>query len=589
MKKLLLILITVLALMFAYSVSADANITFDAQDTLGNNSYKASSTINPSAKIVGNASTWTCYLYGNMNGSNGKGTYRQIETDSGVTNNTFFNFTVSGLADARNYSQAIKCNASSNTQGIWTSGAVGTAQEYSSFMNFTIDTTAPSVVAAYPDTSLVGYQNKWISAEVGNTSVRFGVTSTDDNPGTCSLYLNFNPLTNSTSANLSRKVQSYSNATQFNFSNFNSSGAVGFPDNNVTGVANDGYKYYINCSDLAGNQGSVGGSFKVDVISPGSFNFNSSFFAWRTDNRYLGSGNYTATDYTPQVGIDKVSEPNFWYLAVNFFQGNYSNSSGLVQTNITSNTTRLVNISSLTGDRTFKIVLTAYDLAGNPTNMSNIGYSYSTTSTGRSLKAGWNIIGNTGNAVNLSDILSWSGATTASVFNTSHQFTSQVSGGSYGAVNIKGGEPVLLYLSADATFSDMIRNTSAYVVSHNLSNSSNSNWNLLMNRNFTKTDGFDLQRIDVYINGNSSAGVQTVTGNINLSAVSVYNNSASVGSKYIPFVGNWSINNQTRIKPGEVAWLYYNVEASGSSQQNITFDWGSVCRNVSVYAGLCGR
>ncbi|GAG66472.1 unnamed protein product, partial [marine sediment metagenome] len=86
---------------------------------LRNESYQSSSTVYVNFNVSGNMSTYTCKLAANTNGS-----WRQIETMTGVLNNTNTNFspitnvgTVTGFA----YNLAVFCNASGLPAGYNTS------------------------------------------------------------------------------------------------------------------------------------------------------------------------------------------------------------------------------------------------------------------------------------------------------------------------------------------------------------------------------------------------------------------------------------------------------------------------------------
>ena len=50
--------------------------------------------------------------------------------------------------------------------------------------------------------------------------------------------------------------------------------------------------------------------------------------------------------------------------------------------------------------------------------------------------------------------------------------------------------------------------------------------------------------------------------------MSVYNNSASSGNKYIPYIGNWSINNATSLGFGNTVWAYLGSSTTSSIQLN---------------------
>ena len=229
-------------------------------------------------------------------------------------------------------------------------------------------------------------------------------------------------------------------------------------------------------------------------------------------------------------------------------------------------------MSALLGDQSYFINITAFDLAGNQRQMTSVtggGFGYSTDSTNRALDSGWNIVGNVGNNLTLSAWLNNSGATTASYWNGSHSFQSHVSGGSNGGVTVPSGEPVLLYLAASSTFSDLVWNTTALNggLSQDITNQTASDWNLVMNKN--SSDSFMVNQLDNYTN---DCPTYANCNTLNITFMSVYNNSADIGSKYIPYVGNWTINDETPISYGEVIWMFMSNNAGSTT----TFNWGSV-------------
>ena len=579
MKKLFLWLVMFVALM---GLSLACTVNIDPQYLLLNNSNQSSSSIYPNLNVTGNSSTWGCYLYGDQNGSNGLGTYRQIQIDSGVTNDTNTNFSTWSLADARDYSWAIKCNSTEDVHGCWDGGGTDNDKVSASPESFTVDTVAPSIFNLYPIILLDGENvTEWLinaDTDSHNTSLRIGFNVTDNNPAQCVLSIAYNLTHNRSMINSTWEILTYANATTFNFTYVNNS--VGFVDNNT------GYPWHVVCNDSAGNTAQASGTFKVDTVAPTAFGFNNSKLVWKTDGGVGIWANTTSTDYTPQIGWNLTKELNLHRYEINFYVNVFGNTTGVVQTNVTANSTNVINVSALLGDLTYVINITAYDLAGNRKEMEVMGYSYSTDSTNRALLSGWNIIGNVGNPFSLSKLLNLSGATTASIWNRTHEFQSHVSGGSYGGVDVLSGNPALIYLSSATTFSDLVWNTSALDLSINLTNQSASDWNLVMNRN--STTEFKFQRLDTYLNGNSSPANQ-VAVDLNMTFMSFYDNSASAGSKYVPFVGNWSINNGTTLGFGQCVWLYTDTTSGTVEHENITLDWRSLCKHNAFDMGYCQR
>ena len=52
----------------------------------------------------------------------------------------------------------------------------------------------------------------------------------------------------------------------------------------------------------------------------------------------------------------------------------------------------------------------------------------------------------------------------------------------------------------------------------------------------------------------------------------MYNNSASSGSKYIPYKANLTYNNATTVTFGDTIWMYLNK----TSLSNLTVNWTQV-------------
>ncbi len=582
MKKLI---IPILIFVFmAISAIGSITVTLDPIGALVNNSFQSSSSVTPNFKAVGNATTWSCKFYTNENGSNGVGAWTDTQTDNNVANNTNISFiSRSDIADVSGirYCWDIFCNSTGNPSGDW-GGSSGNSTVSScgnataSAMNYSIDTTNPSITLNFPTSG----DGTWFTT---NTSPRIGITPIDDNIDSCTLKSALNITTNN-SGNYQQSFQKISNSgvfnvtnnTQVNFTYLNSSRAW-------LEKSNDDYKYEYTCNDSAGNVASLGSNFTfyVDVTLPTTFNFNTSL--WKTDNRILFNTT-TATDFTPQIGWNATEESNFSRYEVIYFRDAYGafSASNDTRVNITTRTTLSANISTLGADRTYRILVTAYDLAGNARNMTKIGYKYSTDSTNRVLQAGWNLIGNLGNPLNLSDIRIWTGATTVSIWNATHEFLSHVDGGSYGGTTVEPGNATLIFLSSAITFSDMIWNTSLMVTTaHTMTNQSASGWNLAVMRN--STVNYTFGAIDKYVNcpGNGTGtffetrgeGCNAQENNVShIPFLSAYNNSASSGSKYIPFVANWSISNETTLEFGNTVWMFLD----GTKTREVIIDWGAI-------------
>ncbi len=542
-------------------VMADPTVNLDPEGVLANQSYHNSSTLTYGFNVIGNQSTWTCYLYGNENGTNGLGEWRLIFTESNVANNTNTDFTTRvGVADIPGiqYSWDVRCNATGAgiSNDAW--GASGSASARGD-MNFSVDSTDPVVTINYPSSNGAWYKT--------DTNPRIGLTVVDTNADSCKLSSNLNGTANATGDYQKQfEISSYTNDTQFNFTKVNSSNA--WADSNTRE-----YIWTYSCNDSAGNTVTLGSNytFYIDTVAPGVFIFNES--AWKTSNGLFILNDSTVTDYTPQIGWNQSVDDNFSQYEITFYKDAYSpyNSSTDIRDTISSSSTLVTNISTLAADSSYQIMITASDLAGNLRNISVSGYKYTTDSTSRVLYAGWNLIMNLGNALNLSNLLSYSGASQVSYFNSSHEYQTQVSGGSNGAVEVPYGEPIFVYAASDGTFDDMILNTSAgdtvYNITANITTDISSNWSIACDRNTTETVTF--QEMDYYLNGNT---IDVLYNNVTW--FSYYNNSASTGDKFIPFVNNWTINAGTPMSYGDCSWFY--LESDEQPKGYLQIDWLSI-------------
>lgn len=541
MKKIIPILMMLICLA---SVSFAATVVnLDPQDILKNNTYQTSSTVYPNINVTGNQSLWTCILYTNENGTSGAGAWRAVQTDSGVLNNTNTNFSYRQNVLERNgtpYTWNVFCSGATDVNGAW-----GT-----SVPNYTygVDLTEPSITINTPT------DFSWDN----NGYVTWNLTVVDNNPAQCVLYSNLNNslARNTTDAWGLKETYTFANNSWFNFTYGQSTNKW---NDNGTGV----YKWYVICNDSAGQLSFTDNiTVLVDSSQPSAFDFNLTLFK---TNHSRGIQNATyGTDHEPYVGWSLSSDGNFSHYEIIFYKNNYYNTT-YSAVNVTSVSTLTTRVARLLSDTMYKIWVTAYDLAGNAKNITTLNYQYTTDSTGYQLDAGWNIVGNVGNKFNLSELREWTDASTVSLWNGTHEFISHVEDGDYGTQVVYPGDAVLIYVDADTNLSDLVWNTSTGLVvdkSYNLTNQTASDWNLLMQ---TSTTAKRLQLVDSYFNCNvldngCAAGANNYT---RVPYLSYYNNTAAIGSKYVPYVANWSINNDTTLDYGECVWIYYTNE-SGS-------------------------
>lgn len=596
MRKIFIGLL-MLILMVGLASATTLVVNLDPKNALENKTMKDTSSIVYGFNVSGNATLYDCWLFTTENLTNGIGSWVEKETLGNVANFTNTNFTLrSGVKElagnVNQYTWDILCNGSTttaNVDNIW--GVLGSndTRNAKGTYNFSVDVTPPTV------TINSGVDGTWYNATSGNRVPTAGLTVTDNNSQTCVLKTNIHYnkstpvwvkavpnatfITNFTKAKwaLPGLKEDYTNNTLFNFSYLNAT--VQFSENWGN---SSGFTWWYECNDTANNVATGSNqTFYVDTVAPTAFDFNISDFS--TDKRALlnSTGNQSATDYTPQFGWGEVTEQNFSRWEIQFLVGSIS-SLVFIGKNITSNTTLVTNMSTLNASQTYIINITAFDLAGNSRRMTTTGYKYITNTTNRVLKSGWNIIGNPGWGFTLSELRNWTGATTVSVWHQNHTFGSHVADGAKGDINVKAGDTVLVYLAADYNFTDMIidyaqfnnsNRISDLNVSLNATGSVQSNWSLVMNKNWT--NGFKtLGNIDGYINNCTSYancwGDAEGATSLNVSYMSHFNNTASSGRKYVPLVGNWSINNNTQVKFGAALWMY------SDHLTNMSIDWNKV-------------
>lgn len=495
------------------TINSPANASYDTDGDL---------TINYS--VTGNASTWTCHLY--KDGS-------EVYTDSGVSNNTYTYYSGSAVTDLSDGTYYFNITCHSTTAGIDDTGDAFTDTYVY------VDSVAPVITVEVNGDD--GSDEQWLTAG----TLTIGATVVDNNADSCILYTTINTTANATQAYGAYPTgsQTYTNATAFNFTGYDT-GNLGMDDNN-TGA----YIYNVYCNDSAGNTYQTSNyTIWVDSVSPTAFAFNTSLFK-TTHGVSFANASY-CTDYYPQFGWNRSIDNNFAYYSLRAYNG----SSYVYSDNITRSATLAANFTNaLRADQTETIIITAYDLAGNSQAVTT-NYVYYPDSTSHTLYSGWNIVMNSGNAMTLTNALTYSGSTIASWFNTSsNSFVSYVSGGTGGSTSVPYGEAIFLYMESAGTFDDFVVNTSAGTQGNfNITNQTASDWNIACQRN--TSDSFTFTNLDYYLNGN-----KTDILSMNVTYFSFYNNSASTGSKYIPYVANWTTSTaSTPLSYGDCVWLFLN-------------------------------
>ena len=537
MKKIILALLMFLCMVGIAMAATVVNL--DPEGNLANASYQDTQSIVYGFNVTGNASTWTCTLYGNEDGTSGAGTWGAIETDSSVTNNTNTNFTtrssvaeVTGLA----YDWDVFCNATEDPAGDW-GGDSNTTEEGTGAYNFSVDVTAPTITAT-PATA------QWDT----DGYIIIGATVVDDNVNTCILYTTVNATANATQTYGAYPTgsQAYTNNTQFNFTGYTTTDTK--MDDNNTGA----YVYYVVCTDDAGNSVNTvsNRTIYVDTTAPTAFDFNTSL--WKTTNSYAWSNNTQCSDWTPTVGWNVTTEANFSRYRLRFYEDNIS-SSTYVEKNISTRTTLSTAMSTLEGATTYYMLITAYDDAGNSVNSTTTTNVYNSLTIPHTMNSGWNIFENIGNAKNLSLHLTETGGTTACYYNTTHEFQCCTSAAETTcATNVIAGSGVFVYMAAAGTYDDAVVNSTALdAVTSNIAHANSINWSLPCNQDHADTDGFTTLELDYTMNGNGTAVISN-----NITQLSIFNQSGAT-YPWIPYINNWTTYNQAKtIDFAECMWVW---------------------------------
>jgi len=491
-----------------------------------NNSYVATSSVTFNYTVTGEYDYYICELFDDHSG-----TFSAIKTESSIPNNTLSSF-VKYYDDINGMLWNVRCYPST----LNVSNATFSSNNYT----LTIDTVNPSVTATVTDGS-------WDT----DGRITFSLTVVDENPAVCKLFTTLNASTNSSGDYEYKESVGYSNTTLFNFTAINETQK--YADHNG---ANYYYSYW--CNDSAGNYvASDNITFFVDTIAPTVPELRSSSLI-----------NKTSSDLTPTIYWTTVTEKNFSEYTISVYNDESLTSLNYSQAvSSKSTTSATLNSGNLAYDAVYYVIVNATDLAGNHANSAAI-YKYTTDSTCAILYSGWNICGNMGNAINLSDLLTRTGATTVAIWNDSHQFQSHVSGGNNGDVVVPYGGVYFAYVSSQQAQefdwnTSVLSGSAAFQV--NLTNQTASDWNLVMNMNYTTS--FNFTQIDKYMNGLN----YTYIAYTNVTLFHKYNNS---GGNWIGYYTNWTsyYNSETSFEFGEVIAMYLNDPVLSYT----TIDWREI-------------
>lgn len=527
-----------------------------------NRSMSSSSRITYTINLTdSNSTTHACTLYTTENSSGGIQVWA-AKVSSSVDNNSVLSFTpslnVGETATGIVYDWNVNCNSTEiSGEGTWITnltdrdGLVPAAALGNS--TFGVDTRAPEVtVEGYRPLDL-----EWLTVR----DFTLGLIVNDSNPEFCFLGASINATFN-TSRAFEKNITNltYTNTTAFNFTGFDAGNTS--MDDNGTGV----YKWSYFCNDTAGNVAtSENFTFWIDTTAPTDVGWNFSHFFTSPGNVTLFNLS-TSTDYTPSLGWNITEDKNFSHYNLKAY--NDSGKASLAfEFNISTLSTLAANMTQLAADVAFRLVISVFDKAGNSaTGPTDINYT--TTSICHDLNEGWNICGNLGDARNLGQYLTDFGASTVAYFNKTNEFETYVDGGDKAAVSVPFGRAIFAFMESSGEWEDSVHNSTDSITESILINRTNTAWNIVVVNN--ESVNSVLQKVDYLANGNLVTISDSDGDLLNVSVMSFYNNSASNGTKYIPFVGNLSINNATPVLFGDVIWMHLEKAVD----TNITLNWG---------------
>lgn len=553
MKLRNIIFILIGLTIFSYFVLANSSFQTIVLLTPTNASYDADGSVVFVFNVTGNTSLpygYSCTLYTNNSGSWAS----SGNTNSNVTNNTRGNMTQGGLSDGH-LGWNVGCTSPGNSTVVFPTNRI--LSDVGSAVNNTVivDSVAPRINLNSPT------NRSWHRSGI---NVLFNITPSDENPGYCWLGTNLNE-----SSNTSGSGSLFFNQTA-NWTSFVSNTSIPFLFGNRTLVSwldnNTGaYLYNFGCNDTVGNvrrMSTINMTFFVDSVAPTQPNIT-----------YPLNNSFT-TDLTTLIQFLNATETNFSLYQV-LVDNNTDFSSPEFEINITtagSNAT-LVASGNLSYNRRWYVRVNTFDIANNSAT-SNGPYSYSTDSTcGVMVADSWNICAmiNNQTTINASTLCTQTSCTYISMYNASHQFQTHTVGSATndemlfispnGWGRINSSAVAFIYVtSTNRTWEnrswgeDFGASTPANFM--NLTNAS-TGWNIVPILN--RTANFTLGSLDRSINGN---GTSFLLGNYSR-FMSFYTNEAGVGSRFVPFVANRSINNFTVIDYGSAVWIHLNRSIDG--------------------------
>ena len=529
MKKLILLLLMLCVIPLALGITVTLNAP-------GNNSWDTDGSIVFNFTVTGNDSTYDCNLYHNLSQAWGQdGTL----VNSSTTNNTATTFTKSSISDQTGKIWNIRCEGTNAGTG-W--------KATNNTIN--LDSVDPTVSVNSPtDVS-------WDT----DGAVVFNITATDTNMDTCIFATNLNLSANTTGAwNSSGESFTPTTATAYNLS-------FGAGSNTWADERTGAYLWQVVCNDSAGNENTaINWTFYVDSVDPTEPNLTAIFVGdavTTTGWTSAGTGS-TSTDYTPKINWTAVTELNFSRYLLRIYN---STPTLIYSVNVSAKATNYhIVLTDLDADMAHAINVTAYDVAGN-SKSSATNYAYTTDSTCHTLLTGWNICAYTRTtARNASILCNETACDYISKYNSSHEFQTFTAGASSNAGmtfnssdNPDEDAVLFIYVSSDTDWEHELWEVGATNddLWWNFTNASTEGWNLVpllvQNSSVLPTN---FQELDLSIAGN---GTDILYSNYT-TYFSMYVEENATGSKYIPFVSNWTLNNATAVDYGEAFWAYFST------------------------------
>lgn len=378
-------------------------------------------------------------------------------------------------------------------------------------------------------------------------------------------------VTPSSTPTLIDRCDSYINGTT-NVTVRRSGGDLSF----TTGLSDGLYNFNFRCNTTAGQATVTSNrSIRIDATAPTAF-------ACLTP-----VNNSKNTDWTPTVSWNtSLDDTIVTYRVLVDESSDFTSADVDAQTNSTSYTANLLSLNST--DRTFYIKVNASDQAGNTRDSLNcsIGnnFIYKTDNTNFFLKAGWNMVSlmRTG-TVNASTIASEiPNAAVISKYNSSKNFQNYNNGTSTNAgLLFRKGEVAFIYVNQDSLWEGETWDTDVNPPHGGLFNLTNtsSGWNVIGIVNQSGTTIGIFEQLFRQQNDYSTAAnlyyskTYSQYQNYSLTFVTFYNNTAARNRQFVSHPYDINLNNATNLDYGNAIWVNVNET---TNQSVITLNWSVV-------------